>query len=103
MFTKALTGRQARWWETLSGYDPDIVYRAGKKNPADAPSRRPDYMLGALLKHGFSKMPAANWRNSDQHANTYTPREMHALHVFWHLLAEATLEDESFAAVPLTP
>jgi hypothetical protein len=43
MTTKSLTGRQARWWETLSGYNLNIVYRAGKKNPADAPSRRPDY------------------------------------------------------------
>jgi hypothetical protein len=43
MITKLLTGRQVRWWETLSGYNLNIVYRAGKKNPADAPSRRPDY------------------------------------------------------------
>ncbi len=43
MTTKSLTGRQARWWETLSGYNLNIVYRAGKKNPADAPSRRLDY------------------------------------------------------------
>jgi hypothetical protein len=27
----------------LSGYDFIIVHRLGKKNPADAPSRRPDY------------------------------------------------------------
>jgi hypothetical protein len=43
MTTKSLTGRQARWWETLSGYNLSIVYRASKMNPADAPSRRPDY------------------------------------------------------------
>ncbi len=43
MTTKSLTHRQARWWETLSGYNPNIVYRMGKKNPADAPSCQPDY------------------------------------------------------------
>ncbi len=43
MTTKSLTGWQARQWETLSGYNLNIVYRAGKSNPANAPSRRPDY------------------------------------------------------------
>jgi hypothetical protein len=40
---KSLNGRQARWAITLAGYDFVIVHRPGKKNPADAPSRRPDY------------------------------------------------------------
>jgi hypothetical protein len=40
---KSLNGRQARWAIALSGYDFIIVHRPGKKNPADAPSRRPDY------------------------------------------------------------
>jgi hypothetical protein len=40
---KSLNGRQARWAIALSGYDFVIVYHPGKKNPADAPSRRPDY------------------------------------------------------------
>ncbi len=100
MSTKAHNGRQAKLWDTLSGYDLDIVYRAGKKNRADAPSRQPDYMLGALLQHGSGEMPAANRRDSNQHANTYTPRVMHAIRVFKHLLAAATLEDEPFAEVP---
>ncbi len=42
MTTKALTERQARWWETLSGYNLNIVYRAGSKNQADPPSHRPN-------------------------------------------------------------
>ncbi len=42
MTTKSLTGRQARWWETLSGFNLNIVYRAGMKNPADTPSCQPD-------------------------------------------------------------
>jgi hypothetical protein len=43
MTTKSLTGWQVDWWETLSGYNLIIVYRAGKSNPADAPSCCPDY------------------------------------------------------------
>ena len=39
----ALNGRQARWATELAPYDFNIVYRAGKLNPADGPSRRPDY------------------------------------------------------------
>jgi Reverse transcriptase (RNA-dependent DNA polymerase)/RNase H-like domain found in reverse transcriptase/Integrase zinc binding domain/Chromo (CHRromatin Organisation MOdifier) domain/Integrase core domain len=35
--------RQARWAEQLAAYDLEIVYRPGSQNPADAPSRRPDY------------------------------------------------------------
>ena len=40
---KSLNGRQARWVIALSWYDFTIVYQPGKRNPADAPSRRPDY------------------------------------------------------------
>ena len=41
--TKALTRRQARWSLTLSAYDFELEYRPGTSNPADGPSRRPDY------------------------------------------------------------
>jgi hypothetical protein len=41
--TKSLTSRRACWWEMLSNYNFNIVYRAGKKNLADAPSCPPDY------------------------------------------------------------
>lgn len=34
-----------KWAECLSEYDLKIVYREGKKNPADGLSRRPDYDL----------------------------------------------------------
>jgi hypothetical protein len=40
---KQLNGRQARWATFLAPFDFYIEHRAGKKNPADAPSRRPDY------------------------------------------------------------
>ncbi|OQD66312.1 hypothetical protein PENANT_c346G09629, partial [Penicillium antarcticum] len=43
MTTKVLSGRQARWSEYLAAFDFVIEYRSGKKNPADMPSRRPDY------------------------------------------------------------
>ena len=32
------------WGERLSGLDLAIKYRKEKNNPADDPSRRPDYM-----------------------------------------------------------
>jgi hypothetical protein len=47
MNVKALNGRQARWAVALAPYDFTIIHRAGKTNPADAPSRRPDYEVGA--------------------------------------------------------
>ncbi|TID16590.1 hypothetical protein E6O75_ATG11708 [Venturia nashicola] len=40
---KQLNGRQARWTMLLAAYDFVITHRPGAKNPADAPSRRPDY------------------------------------------------------------
>jgi hypothetical protein len=47
MKNKPLRGRLGRWWETLSGYDLEIVYRTGKTNMADGLSRRPDYKATA--------------------------------------------------------
>jgi transposase InsO family protein len=43
MTTKELTRRHARWWERLSAFHFEITYRPGRLNPADPPSRRPDY------------------------------------------------------------
>ena len=43
MSTKILNRRQARWAEFLSGYDFVLDHISGPKNPADGPSRRPDY------------------------------------------------------------
>ena len=42
-----LNGRQARWCYYLTPYDFVIKWRSGLTNPADAPSRRPDYMVPA--------------------------------------------------------
>ena len=44
MTQKTLNGRQARWLMHLAPYDFTIYYRKGKLNPADGPSRRPDYI-----------------------------------------------------------
>lgn len=38
-----VNGRQVRWLMYLAPHDFVIKYRTGKTNPADAPSRRPDY------------------------------------------------------------
>ena len=43
MTTTELNRRQARWAEKLAAFDFTIQHRPGSKNPADAPSRRPDY------------------------------------------------------------
>jgi hypothetical protein len=43
MSTKELSKRQARWAERLAAFDFVILHKPGLKNPADVPSRRPDY------------------------------------------------------------
>ena len=40
---KTLSGCDAHWWETLSAYHRVILHRPGRLNPANAPSRRPNY------------------------------------------------------------
>jgi hypothetical protein len=47
MKNKPLRGRLGRWWETLLGYNLEIVYCTGKTNSADSLSRRPDYKATA--------------------------------------------------------
>jgi len=44
--SKVLSRRQARWSEILSAYDFVIELLEGSENPADGPSRRPDYEIG---------------------------------------------------------
>ena len=41
--TKKLNGRQVRWASFLAGYHFEVIHRPGHRNPADGPSRRPDY------------------------------------------------------------
>ena len=42
--SKVAQRRHVRWIEVLGAYDFEIFYRPGKNNPADALSRRPDYV-----------------------------------------------------------
>ena len=42
-----INGRQARWLLYLTPYDFLIHHRPGLLNPADGPSRRPDYLAMA--------------------------------------------------------
>jgi hypothetical protein len=44
--SKVLSRRHARWAEILSSYHCVIEHLEQKKNPADGPSRRPDYVRG---------------------------------------------------------
>ena len=43
MTKRRLNGRQSRWAQNLAKYDFYIKYKPDKNNPADGPSRRPDY------------------------------------------------------------
>ena len=52
MTTKVLNHRQARWAEFLANYNFVLVHIKGTKNPADGPSRRPDYMENVELPTG---------------------------------------------------
>lgn len=45
MSTRILNRRQARWSIFLSEFNFRLDYLPGSRNPADAPSRRPDYVL----------------------------------------------------------
>jgi len=47
METKTLNQRQVRSYLVLTKYDFVLNHRAGNTNPADGPSRRPDYMAEA--------------------------------------------------------
>lgn len=57
MDTKVLNHRQVRSYILLSKFDFTIVHKPGITNPADAPSRRPDYMAEAQRpeqKHNYA-------------------------------------------------
>ena len=61
MSTKVLNRRQARWAELLAGYDFVLVHLPGVKNPADGPSRRPDYAQDVPVPTG-SLLPPRSLR-----------------------------------------
>ncbi|KAA6409903.1 MAG: gag polymerase env [Lasallia pustulata] len=59
--TLNLTRRQLKWAEKLAGYNFNVTYQEGKKNPADGLSRRPDY---ELLKASTTSTAAETVRQS---------------------------------------
>lgn len=59
-----LNDRQFRWVQQLQRYDFTVKYRRGTKNPADAPSRRPDY-LNVLQGGSASGGEEANVRGDE--------------------------------------
>ena len=75
-----INGRQARWLIYLTPYDFIIRHRLGLLNPADGPSRRPDYLaqkgpspvqdnlLASKLVSSYSDLPEAAGADLPQHA-----------------------------------
>jgi hypothetical protein len=55
---QVLSRRQARWAEILSACDFKIEHLEGTKNPADGPSRGPDY------EQGYERLSALRLANS---------------------------------------
>jgi hypothetical protein len=49
MTTKELSAKQARWAKELARFDFEIEYKPEAENPADSPSRRPDYAQGLYV------------------------------------------------------
>jgi hypothetical protein len=68
--TKSLNQRQTRWSEKLQRFNFRIQYRPGNINPADGPSRRPDY-----LKEGKIDAQKYNERNVEALRVKLTPNE----------------------------
>ena len=59
---KLTNRRQVAWLEKLAAYDFEIKYRTGNTNPADGPSRRPDYKRGNdFIEHPFPTLERKEW------------------------------------------
>ena len=59
---KLTNRRQVAWLEMLAAYDFEIKYRTGNTNPADGPSRRPDYKGGDnFIEHRFPTLEKKEW------------------------------------------
>jgi hypothetical protein len=57
---KVLSRRQARWAEILSACDFKIEHLEGTKNPADGPSRGPDYEQGYVSARRLATSATSN-------------------------------------------
>jgi RNase H-like domain found in reverse transcriptase/Integrase zinc binding domain len=83
MTTKVLNRRQARWAEFLASYDFVLVHIKGTKNPADGPSRCPDYMenvelpTSALIPRSALRMPQPDTRSNPALENRVSRLEAH--------------------------
>ncbi|KAI0991763.1 hypothetical protein K3495_g16424, partial [Podosphaera aphanis] len=80
--------RQSGYIEKLAAYEFDIYHCEGKKNPADAPSRRPDYMKKpeqGLTKWGLN---LALCNNKDVFINAVLPLE------FKNIMTDALKSDK---------
>ena len=96
MSTKLLNRRQARWAELLSGYDFILVHIPGTKNPADGPSRRPDYLKGVEVPSG-TLIPRSALRLLPEHS---TPNPLNTLNAIaisqaWNLCSTDVFTPES--------
>jgi hypothetical protein len=78
MSTKILNRRQARWAELLSGYDFVLVHTPGSSNPADGPSRHPDYTTDVPQPSG-SLLPPSVFQSYSPHPSPDPP---HSAQVF---------------------
>ena len=79
MTTTKLSRRQARWAEKLSAFDLRVEYRAGKKNPADGPSRQPDYGQDVGVEQLLSGLTVAEIFTEGRPMNDQAPLRAAAL------------------------
>jgi hypothetical protein len=116
METKTLNHRQVRSYLALTKYDFVITHRPGATNPADGPSRRPDYMaeaqkptqkynqvfvkpmqtlLGRGSKVGSVLVNAVTTRSKQQGTRTKEQQETaEALREFWNEEKNFTIPDQ---------
>lgn len=66
-----INGRQARWLIYLTPYDFIIKHKPGLMNPADGPSRRPDYIAAAPKEPGLLQrnLLSRKLAGSDSHSS----------------------------------
>lgn len=102
MTTKELTPKQARWAEELARFDFEIEYKPGASNPADAPSRRPDYA------DGFQMGEAKSLRNVmlptlQNKLRVWTLRKSTAPYAGSETACDSALRDEDRRITQLAP
>jgi hypothetical protein len=113
MTTKILNRRQARWAEFLAGYDFVLGHIPGAKNPADGPSRRPDYMenveipSGALIPRSALRMLYPDGDDSSASASSLQTLTLEA---YWNRVGvhanttpKASLRDRFVSALEKDP